>query len=188
MGIEFCELIKLFFTKIESSSDIEVYNEFSLQHELGVFLRNQLPRYKVQFERNVSYFNINSSTIKKEMDIVVFDTDRTEIYAIELKYPRNGQYPEQLYSFTKDLVFAEELKREGFTKAYVVTLVSDMNFCRGANTKGIYGYYRNSQILSGRIFRPTGKTKDTEFINVSGTYQINWKDCVERKYYILEAQ
>ena len=32
------------------------------------------------------------------------------------------------------------------------------------------------------------KTKNTEFIEVTGSYLINWKNCVERKYYILEEQ
>lgn len=80
--------------------NIEVYNEFSLQHELGVFLRSTFPLDKVQFERNVSYFGI-SNTVKKEIDIsIVCGKDR---YAVELKYPTNGQYPEQLYSFLKDI-------------------------------------------------------------------------------------
>ncbi len=44
------------FIKAVSAEKIEVYNEFSLQHELGVFLRNGLPDLKVQFEWNVSFF------------------------------------------------------------------------------------------------------------------------------------
>ena len=188
MSVNLYELIESFFIKLENSLEIEVYNEFSLQHELGIFLRNQMPEYKVQFERNVSYFNICGSTTKKEMDIVVFNQEKTEIYSIELKYPRNGQYPEQLYSFTKDIAFAEELVRVGFKKAYAVTLVDDKNFYSGLKTVGIYGYYRNSEILSGRTYKPTGKTKGREFIDVFGSYQIVWKGCGERKYYIVEAQ
>ena len=37
---------------------IEVYNEFSLQHELGIYLRNALPNYKVEFERYVRNNNL----------------------------------------------------------------------------------------------------------------------------------
>ena len=63
-------------------NQVEVYNEFSLQHELGVFLRNRLDAYKVQFERNTKFFGI-SNTIKHEIDIVVFndnvDVSRTII-------------------------------------------------------------------------------------------------------------
>src|SRR5260370_41252409 len=78
----------------------EIYNEFSLQHELGMFLRGKLPSFKVQFERNVSYFfSSKASFTKKEIDLSVFSADRSELkYAIELKYQRNGQYPEQMFN------------------------------------------------------------------------------------------
>ena len=95
-------LIAKFFSYTEKES-IEIYNEFSFQHELGIFLRKELDSYKIQFERNVSYFSIDSKTIKKEIDISIFNNDKTEKYAIELKHPLNGQYPEQMYSFVKDI-------------------------------------------------------------------------------------
>ena len=47
------------FMKLILEEKIEVYNEFSLQHELGIFLRNELTNYKIQFERNTKFFNIN---------------------------------------------------------------------------------------------------------------------------------
>jgi hypothetical protein len=68
-----------FFEKVKSDN-IEIYNEFSLQHEMGIYLRSILPKHKIQFERNVSFFNIKSETIKKEIDIVVYNEDFTEKY------------------------------------------------------------------------------------------------------------
>ena len=103
------QLVDDFFLFIQSKS-IEIYNEFSLQHELGIFLREKLPDYRIQFERNVSYFTPDNKTIKKEIDIIIFNEDKSEKYAIELKCPLNGQYPEQMYSFVKDIKFMEELK------------------------------------------------------------------------------
>ena len=100
--IDLKELIEQFFDVVESSG-IEIYNEFSLQYELGIFLRNKLPGYKIQFERNVSFFTNDTDTIKKEIDISIFNEDKTEMYAIELKHPLNGQHPEQMYSFVKDI-------------------------------------------------------------------------------------
>lgn len=123
------QLVDDFFLFIQSKS-IEIYNEFSLQHELGIFLREKLPDYRIQFERNVSYFLINSKTIKKEIDISIFNDDKSERYAIELKHPLNGQYPEQMYSFVKDVKFMEQLKENGFTKTAVVVLVSDRPFLK----------------------------------------------------------
>ena len=60
-----------------------------------------------------------------------------EKYAIELKYPVNGQYPEQMYSFVKDIKFMEELVERGFTQNCCVSLVSSRPFYKGINEKGI---------------------------------------------------
>jgi hypothetical protein len=64
---------------------------------------------KIQFERNVlSLFQQTSHFIKKEIDVCVYSQDRTQKHsAFELKFPRNGQYPEQMFSFCKDIAFAE---------------------------------------------------------------------------------
>ena len=102
------------FWKYIQENNIEIYNEFSLQHELGIYLRNKLPEYKIQFERNVTFFQDKMSNfqtvekyIKHEIDITIFNYELTECYAIELKYPRNGQYLESMYSFIKDIKFME---------------------------------------------------------------------------------
>lgn len=83
------QLIEGFFLYVQSNN-IEIYNEFSLQHELGIFLRAKQQGYRIQFERNVSYFTKDSKTIKKEIDIVIFNGDKSEKYAIELKHPLNA--------------------------------------------------------------------------------------------------
>ena len=82
------------FVDLIRNEEVEVYNEFSLQHELGIFLRAKLTENKVQFERNTKFFGI-TGTVKHEIDIVIYNEN--EKYAIELKYPLNGQYPEQMY-------------------------------------------------------------------------------------------
>ena len=102
--LELANLVSDFFQVIIDEK-IEIYNEFSLQHELGIYLRKRIPEYKVQFERNVSFFSNDNNTIKKEIDISIFSRDMREKYAIELKCPVNGQYPEQMYSFVKDIKF-----------------------------------------------------------------------------------
>ena len=40
------DLIPIFFDSIKSNN-IEIYNEFSLQHELGIFLRNKISDFKI---------------------------------------------------------------------------------------------------------------------------------------------
>ena len=179
-------LIAKFFSYTEMES-IEIYNEFSFQHELGIFLRKELDGYKIQFERNVSYFSIDSKTIKKEIDISIFNNDKTEKYAIELKHPLNGQYPEQMYSFVKDVKFMEELKKNGFKKNAVVALVSDRPFYQGRKNDGIYKYFREEYKVYGDILKPTGAKKGKEFIPIKGDYSFVWQSLNEgRKYFVFE--
>ena len=175
------------FIESVASGRTEVYNEFSLQHELGVSLRGGLPNHKVQFERNVSFFfPSKASFTKKEIDISIFSANRHELaYAIELKYPRNGQYPEQMFSFCKDVAFAEELCAAGFRAAGLVIFAHDRLFHSGP-TDGIYGFFRGGQPLHGRIQKPTG-SKDAETL-VRGSYVVRWNAIVESlKYAVIEV-
>jgi hypothetical protein len=169
-----------------SRGQIEIYNEFSLQHEVGLLLREEYPRDKVQFERNISYFFNRGEFIKKEIDIAVFSPDKTELrYAIELKFPRNGQHPEQMFSFCKDILFAEQLKASGFQRTFLIIFADDKLFFSG-NGDGIYGYFRQQKQLHGNINKPTGNKDET--IKLKGTYQVNWRAASEYlKYTIIEA-
>ena len=57
------------FTRDLADQRVEIYNEFSLQHELGLHLRDQFTSFKVQFERNVTYFfSEKVAFTKKEID------------------------------------------------------------------------------------------------------------------------
>ena len=67
------------FMTLVGIGEIEIYNEFSLQHELGIFLRANLTGYKVQFERNTKFFGVQGTT-KHEIDIVIYND--LERYAI----------------------------------------------------------------------------------------------------------
>jgi hypothetical protein len=157
-----------------ASGQTEVYNEFSLQHELGIFLRGKLTEFKVQFERNVSFFFPSKKRFtKREIDISVFTPDRRELaYAIELKYPRNGQYPEQMFSFCKDVAFAEELNASGFRNTGLIIFADDQLFYQGSK-EGIYRFFRGGECLSGQIQKPTG-AKD-EKVMLGGAYSVEWK-------------
>ncbi|TFW18674.1 hypothetical protein [Duganella callida] len=161
------------FTKALATGEIEIYNEFSLQHELGLYLRAHLEDYRIQFERNVSHFNLHKSDLyKREIDIVVISKDRTINHsAIELKFPRNGQVPETMFSFCTDIAFLEQLVAGGFQSAYFLAVVDHPHFYTG-KPDGIYGLFRNGQTISGRIVKPTG-AKDREII-IKGSYTAQW--------------
>ena len=173
-------LINSFFVNVNKSG-IRLYNEFSLQHELGIFLRSRFPGYFVEFERNVSFFGVRE-TVKKEIDVVIYNADKTEKCAIELKYPRKGEYPEQMYAFIKDIKFMEQLKYNHGFETYVLTIVDDSLFySRGAKgtakAAGIYSYFRNpTNTVGGRINKPTGVPKDSKFISLMNSYSFSWID------------
>ena len=195
------------FMRLVGEGSIEVYNEFSLQHELGIYLRQCLQeekeeekyKYKVQFERNVNFFQkdktIKHKTIKHEIDIVIYDeNDDSERYAIELKCPHNGRTPETMYDFVKDIRFMEQLNELGFKKTYCLILVEDKNFYSGKSKEDdIYAYFRARKPLKGRILKPTGKGKNRDGILISGEYVISWQFCISndktanRRYCLVEV-
>lgn len=185
------EHIESFIERV-GRGEIEIYNEFSLQHELGIHLREALNSQnaeptKVQFERNVSFFDLQKDIFeKKEIDVCIFNADKTHCEVIELKFPRNGQHPEQMFSFCKDLVFLEQLLDAGFKKASLLILAHDPLFYTGGG-EGIYPYFRCGKPLTGRIQKPTGK-KDKE-LYIKGTYYIKWHPIMgELKYALIEAR
>lgn len=197
------------FMDVYGSSD-ELYNEISLQLELGIYLRDALKGsgFKVQFERNIKSFKPVSVSekefvdkfVKREIDLVIFDGDKPdtskERYAIELKFPVNGQYPEEMYAFVTDMQFMEEVKKyAGFQETYCITLVNNPNFYmvtpQQQSFGGIYEYFRKPGKPISRIQKPTGDHKGDPAYdrNVSSSPVISWQtpkaggDC---RYYILK--
>tara|TARA_B100000963_G_C22526386_1_gene625509 strand:- start:351 stop:1016 length:666 start_codon:yes stop_codon:yes gene_type:complete len=219
--IPFKDIFKNFFEEI-GNGKIEVYNEFSLQHELGIYLRKELLKYgkfKVQFEKNSleilkyeeSYSQEklkkrfgNKKIRKKEIDIVIFQEEtegvKNLITSIELKYPRNGQVPESMYSFIKDIRFLEGLTKRGyhnenyFKEGYFICLVDDPLFYEVKHKKeGIYKYFRNDnyQVKIPKTTRkPTGKNKTSSDLKIEldKEYNREWEPIEnERKYLIIEV-
>ena len=179
------EVIENFVDTVRTRQ-VEIYNEFSLQHELGIFLRSQLVDQKVQFERNVSSFFQTGEFIKKEIDISIISADNSRLgCAIELKFPRNRKCPEEMFSFCRDICFAEQLKQSGFERAFLVVFADDPLFYSGKGD-GIYGYFRQGKRLCGPIQKPTGKENET--VTLNGSYRVQWTLVFNSlKYTIIEA-
>lgn len=174
-------LVKLIeeFMRLVARSDVEIYNEFSLQHELGIFLRATLPDSKVEFERNINHFKLRKKDfIKKEMDISISDRNSGELWGVvELKYPRNGQVPEQMYSFCKDISFIEQMVQAGIKMGAFVAVVDDPLFYSG-NSEGIYSMFRSEALIHGKITKPTGAKNSQVYIN--GAYHAMWNDITNK--------
>lgn len=174
--LEIPTVVRAFFQTI-AEGKTEVYNEFSLQHELGCFLRQSLlvAGYKVQFERPVRLFGLRrDGFVKSEIDITLVSACGSERYAIELKFPRNGMVPEQMFNFCKDISFLEQLVAAGFTAGFFIAAVDDPLFYSGAKTDGIYSHFRIANVLSGTVHKPTGPKDET--VNLCGNYTVSWQD------------
>jgi len=176
------------FLQAVTAKEIDIYNEFSLQHELGHYLRKHISNSKVQFERNVSHFNFRlakSSFEKKEIDIAITSIKPEELLcAIELKFPRNGQVPESIFSFCKDIAFLEQLVSSGFQSAYFLAIADDPLFYSASRScEGIYGLFRGGKPITGIISKPTG-TKDQQ-VKICGAYKADWLPLSDNAKYCL---
>ncbi len=167
------DLIEEFFCQV-LSQDISIYNEISFQLELGIFLRKKFykkceNRYTIEFERNIKDVVPDaSSNLKKEIDIILKNNKRNKYeIAIELKFPRNGQFPNQMFESCKDIKFLEQLAQKGIRKGYFLFFTELYEFYssdgirnRIRKTDGIYAYFRKGKILKNKISKPTkNKTK-----------------------------
>ena len=184
---------------VEDCFKCKIYNEFSLQHELGLYLRNNLENSTILFEKNVKSFEGGkgfNNWEKHEIDIVIIDNSTMKKYAIELKFPLNGQYPEQMFQFIKDISFMEQVKKEiKFEQTYCLTLVNDEGFySANGNRKsdGIYKYFRQKQNekLPVSIKEPIKHRNQTKEKEITINYQkpIEWKKINNNdalRYYLL---
>ena len=180
-------LIQEFFKEV-ASGRIEIYNEFSLQHEFGIYLRRTMPAgFKVQFERPISYFHIPTKLSKTEIDISIFRSPRSEMEAVEFKFPRAGRTPESMFDTCKDIQFVEELKSSGFVGGAAILVADNSDFYQPKQvTDGIYQYFRHGRTLTGQISKPTGDKN--QYVNIQGSYEIHWHTVMgDLKYAALQV-
>ena len=76
---------------------------------------------------------------------MIFQPVTGERYAIEFKFPRNGQYPEQMFKATQDVAFLEQLVAAGFAGGLFVMVADDPLFYSGKKIRRAY-----IELLSGR--------------------------------------
>lgn len=201
-----------------NGNDCYIYNEFSLQHELGIYLRKELGKgYKVQFERNIKNLQIAINITakyecesKSEIDIIVLSPKQERLAAIELKFPRNEQHPEEMYSFCKDIRFMEDVSKKfgptnGFKKTFCLTLVDDDRFYSAEGDrrkkKRIYKNFRTNKkkikdipYVTKKVHKPTGNDEEKkQYLRIKGSHKIVWKSLKVKnsektyKYYFLDV-
>ena len=101
--IDFDELLK-------SINFNEYFVEATFQFNLMMKLVNIVDESNIFPERNIEYYGLDSKNYTKKIIDIVLGNEKGFNIAIELKMPMNGQVPEQMYSFVKDIRFLEELK------------------------------------------------------------------------------
>jgi hypothetical protein len=172
-NIYFEQLIDEFVSHI-TKGKTEIYNEASVQYELAIFLREKIPNYKIQLERNVKFFNLEKKNfVKKEIDIVLFNKSQNKKFAIEIKYPTSIDYPNQMFHFCQDIKFLEQLKEVGFTDNFFLALTPQSNFWGDNGKEGtIYEKFRKEKELYGEIKNEIGDS--TEKVNLKSRHKINW--------------
>ena len=172
-GVYFEHILDDFTSQI-AKGKIEIYNEASVQYELAIFLREIIPNFKIQLERNVSYFELDKRKHqKKEIDIVLFNPAKTRKFAIEIKYPLS-EVPIQMYKFCEDIKFLEQLKESGFTNNFFLALTPQSQFWSNSRVRKdtIYEKFRKEKELYGTIKNQIGDSK--EEVTLKGRHKINW--------------
>jgi len=85
-----------------------------------------------------------------------------------------------MFNFCQDLAFLEQLVDAGFDAGYFVVAVDDHLFYSGPKQSGIYGHFRGSVPIHGRIVKPTGNRDET--VEVCGSYDMKWLDAGVVRY------
>ena len=151
-----------------------IYNEASFQHELALYIRSRLPnKWRLYMERPASMLRTAAVGLtKKEIDLAVVDLTDDAVVAVELKCPRRGQHPEQMFKACQDIEFLEQLNRAGFAGGIFAMHVNDPLFYERGIKEGIYGAFRGEGVLHGRIRKPTGARDAAATLH--GTYSPYW--------------
>lgn len=183
-----------FIKTIQQNADIKLYNEAGLQHELGFYLREYLPKEnKIQLERNIeAIIGTKEGFYKTEIDL--FITNGKEKIAIELKVPINKQIPKRMELAFKDVRFLEQLKEIGFDECYFLFASNVKSFWKSRREQKIYEYFNDGilQTLKKTDVPPFIQKSKTAFTKMKKAHKFEWRDLKiqEKKqwrYFVLEV-
>lgn len=150
------EVIKNFFQTPPNEAGA-IYNERSLQLEIGYFLRCK--GFNVEFERPFKARRPLGSTKSPKTNLDLLVIDQNENVAMELKVPLNKRHPETFYDYCADLEFVEALVRTGkVNRGFCLMMTNDHVFWQdsGRGSKIHDCFRRHGEILTGKVTKPTG--------------------------------
>lgn len=183
-----------FINYLQQHTDVELYNEAGLQHELGFYLREHLPKeYKIQLERNIeAIIGTKQGFYKKEIDL--FITNGKSKMAIEIKVPINKQIPRRMELSFEDVRFLEQLKEKGFEECYFLFTSHVQSFWNSRREQKIYEYFNDGifQTLTKSDVPPFIQNSKTAFNEMKKIYSFEWNDIKMQnnkqwRYFLLEV-
>ncbi len=163
--------IQNFFNQIKPG---DLYNEASVQYELGCYLRGALSNSKIHFERNISYLNIKKGCLpKSEMDLLV--EQNSQFWVIEIKAPLNQAKarPVTVFEWIEDLKFLEKLKSKGYS-GFSIFITDQQGYKLGSKKTGKLLTDIRAGVIHGTYKRKSTSTVPKDKISLSQTYNINW--------------
>lgn len=176
-----------FFDKYKVD-DVDFYGEAELQMNLGWHFMKYLPRYRIEAERPISAYGINEKFNKKEIDLVLIDTETDDKYVIELKchFDRQRAYNKRIHFTLKDIEFLENLKDSNAFKKVISVCFTNSHYYYeipdGSNAQ--YNDFRRYHRINKGSYPYVNECD----VNIKKDYKINWIKLKDKmRYYVLEV-
>ncbi len=184
------QIITDFFNHVNPEN---LYNEASIQFELGWYLRKEYPNFKIQLERNVSHLRLknpdNEKFIKSEIDILIYESQMPTA-VIEIKAPINQRQvrPVTVFDWIKDIRFLEQLKENGIVGYSIFITDNKGYFESNLETKKLLTDFR-AKIICGTYEKHIRTKRKNETILLNNEYSFNWNNINDKlSYFIIELK
>ncbi|HRY98151.1 MAG TPA: hypothetical protein P5550_03750 [Bacteroidales bacterium] len=202
------------FFEYLSSNEIDLYNEPGLQHELAIYLRENLHPDEIRLEYpkdlilslpegNPTSEHILARICKEAADI--FLRIGAERYVIELKLPRrsNDGIPKQKVKAVQDAAFLQQLfdyqtSEKPIAACFAIFLSADDRFWRQYPTSAsvVHQYFSSKWVrfepLNQSVAQRFGNDHKLAEVPITRMYRTPWKDICIRgekfRYYIIHIQ
>ena len=152
------DAIKTFLETWAKNGEPEIYNERSLQFELGAYLKENFGQNcKIYYEKDI-YEYIKGKFSKHYPDILIVDNSKK--YLVELKFlPEKANkkygYPKRFFELLEDISFVSQLRvldQPYFAEVLSVTVAADKKFFSKPNRSERIESYNTNLKPRGEIF------------------------------------
>lgn len=178
---------KIIMSFFENKNSQLLYNEASVQFELGWYLREKFPDSKIQLERNVNYiFNDYVGLVKREIDILISKLPNSNHIVIEIKASIGQGHvrPVTVFEWIKDIRFLEQLSKKGIP-GFSIFITDNFGFQEAKReTKDLLKNFRSKNI-EGSYIKHERTANKNESITLEGKYLIEWEKLNNDLYYFI---